>query len=507
MSFIVSDTFARADNPSVLGTANTGHVWTAAGGTWGVIGGSAYCSAFVGYNSTAFLESGISDCEVTCTMVVNPTGADGQRLGIRHTDISNGIVVLSDTGLLKMMRLQAGAYVTIGSVAYTPVNGDVWNVRAVGSQITVRVNNVVVIGPVTETFNQTATKHGLNVRQSVLGRFDNFLVDDLGFVTYALSVLARSPSGYWRLRETSTAQAAVDASGHGQDGSYLGATVTLSVPSLLSFASPDTCMSVVAAGGPGRVSVPASAFLDITGTAISVVIWVKASGQVNFGYLIAHTNGSNTGYALYTGSTGTCKFYFGDGSTAKLSAAITSSIWDGARHMVAATYDGSNIRIYVDGAIDTTTPATGSIASYAAALTIGSLAGVNGVNATLDEPAIFPSVLSAADVLALWLAGTSMSASLAGAAVVTQPVVRMRLISGSLAGTGVLAASATRLRRVAAALVGVAAFAADMAGTVFAFLLSSDAAIGSVTSTDAGIGSVTSTEAAIGSVAVKDVAR
>src|SRR5260370_7334539 len=71
---------------------------------------------------------------------------------------------------------------------------------------------------------------------------------------------------------------------------------------------------------------------------------------------------------------------------------ISTGIW----HYVASTWDGSGIRIFIDGALAAFTPATGGSLSESTALTIGSLGGAYYFNGSLQEAAVYAQALTPA---------------------------------------------------------------------------------------------------------------
>jgi hypothetical protein len=71
----------------------------------------------------------------------------------------------------------------------------------------------------------------------------------------------------------------------------------------------------------------------------------------------------NASYGLYTGTSGGLSFYVSDGPNSfTLSPDAGTGIWDGRWHVVVGTYDGSTVRLYVDGRqVGTGTPSTMTI--------------------------------------------------------------------------------------------------------------------------------------------------
>ncbi len=85
---------------------------------------------------------------------------------------------------------------------------------------------------------------------------------------------------------------------------------------------------------------------------VSVEAWVKnATLPGNFQYVLSKgANGCNqASYALYTGDKGGLQFYISDGITFIASPDSGTEVWDNSWHYVVGTYDGSLVRLYVDG--------------------------------------------------------------------------------------------------------------------------------------------------------------
>jgi concanavalin A-like lectin/glucanase superfamily protein/hemolysin type calcium-binding protein len=107
-------------------------------------------------------------------------------------------------------------------------------------------------------------------------------------------------------------------------------------------------------------------------------------------------------YALYTGSTGGLSFYVTDGVTFYLSPDAGGVAWDGDWHGVVGTFDGTTVRLYVDGAeVASGTPAPTTVA-YGLPdddLTLGT-ANCPGTSYTggIDDVRVYQRVLGAAEV-------------------------------------------------------------------------------------------------------------
>lgn len=116
--------------------------------------------------------------------------------------------------------------------------------------------------------------------------------------------------------------------------------------------------------GDSFVTVPDAPSLDSGQVSLGAVVRA-GSPPGPFRYIAA--NGafqcSVASYGLYTGSTGGLFFYVSNGAFSyTLSADAGGQVWDGRWHVVVGTYDGTNVRLYVDGhQIGTGSPSTLSI--------------------------------------------------------------------------------------------------------------------------------------------------
>jgi hypothetical protein len=91
-------------------------------------------------------------------------------------------------------------------------------------------------------------------------------------------------------------------------------------------------------------------------------------------------------------------------------AQVSASSYDppvpGTWHHVVATYDGSTIRVYVDGGFEVSKPDTRSLQPITSPLIVARFpTGGQYLNGDVDEVAVYPTALSAARVLAHYEAG------------------------------------------------------------------------------------------------------
>ena len=168
------------------------------------------------------------------------------------------------------------------------------------------------------------------------------------------------------------------------------------------------------------VAVPDSTILEPAN--ITVEAWVKRLGPLGtYKYILNKQYGPGwASYGLYTGSTGGLMFYIGTGSWYHLSPDAGASVWDGNWHHIAGTFDGSYVRLYVDGnevGSSTPVPSGTSIAYNGAGINIGgpsdkSLGGPYHFGGVIDEVRIsnvartsfdlFAPLTVDSDTVALW---------------------------------------------------------------------------------------------------------
>jgi hypothetical protein len=224
-------------------------------------------------------------------------------------------------------------------------------------------------------------------------------------VTYASTVLADSPTGYWKLNE-SAGPTATDSASSPHNGTYAGTGVTYSVAGPLSDGSADT---VVTLASTGQVSVAAFANLPIP---LSIEFWLKTTASINGGTYIEHGDTASTGFRVMDaggvgGVNGQMAFRCQGVGTIVLSTSTNYN--DGNWHHVVITHDSINTRFYKDGVADGAPANTNTETSSSATLYIGCRNNADSfINGSIGQVAVYGSVLSAATVLAHYYAGLAV---------------------------------------------------------------------------------------------------
>jgi hypothetical protein len=173
----------------------------------------------------------------------------------------------------------------------------------------------------------------------------------LGVFGLAASTAQADPVvlGSWSFDEGS-GQIAADASGHGSHG-RLGATAGSDAadPTWIAGQSGGAGLGF---GGDQFVAVPDSATLEPAHVAVEA--WVRRDGSPgNWRYVLSKgaLNCDRSAYGLYSGWHGGMAFYVSSATQYVLSPEVPAAlVWDGAWHHVIGSYDGTTVRLWIDGA-------------------------------------------------------------------------------------------------------------------------------------------------------------
>lgn len=156
-------------------------------------------------------------------------------------------------------------------------------------------------------------------------------------------------AGIWPFNERG-GQKAWDWSGNGNHG-QLGSTPEAddNDPARLALPSRWLYRGALRFDGNDWVKVPDAPSLEPDG--VTVAVRVRATSPGNFRYVLAKgaLECETASYGLYTGSSGGLRFYVSDGQSFTLSNDAGSAVWDGRWHVVVGAYNGTQLRLWVDG--------------------------------------------------------------------------------------------------------------------------------------------------------------
>lgn len=209
--------------------------------------------------------------------------------------------------------------------------------------------------------------------------------------------------GYWKMDEsaanscTGGTNDSCDSSGNGFDLAWQ-ADATFSNTSKFGRA-----LSLDGTGDDARVA--DNATLDLT-TGITISTWVKANSLAAYHRIVAKMDGSeSTGYMMdATSGGGGIRLRIDSTDCETAAGVITTSGW----YHVAATYDQSTMRIFINGVESKSCARTGSISTNNQDLTIGNRSDNNSSwNGLIDEARIYNRALSPAEIKRLheWAPG------------------------------------------------------------------------------------------------------
>ena len=205
---------------------------------------------------------------------------------------------------------------------------------------------------------------------------------------YRMAVMADGPLAYWRLGESS-GTAAVDSIGS-RDGNLLGGVV-LGQPGALT----DGTSAMLFNGSSGYIQVPSSTALPLAGD-LTLELWVNVSLARRQTFV---SKDFAREFELTLETNGELNFYHGNGVTygnvRSASGAVRPNVW---QHVVVTRSTATRtIAFYVNGVAKgagtyTVLPTTGTTP-----VSIGrARTGTQWVNGRLDEVAIYPVALTAA---------------------------------------------------------------------------------------------------------------
>lgn len=221
-------------------------------------------------------------------------------------------------------------------------------------------------------------------------------------MSYTSEVLADTPNGYWHLGESASPWA--DSSGNAHN------VVTVNSPtaSQLSLVASQPSDLAVKCTGTNFLQSAAVASYDL-GDVFTLELWVKRNNASDANPLGLINKGANAYYLRINNSTNKLELLK---ATVAVIVASTTTIADtNAHHVVATKNAGTSCNLYIDGADVTGTVTNATCTNTATNLFIGSDNGTEVGNCTVDEVAIYPTVLSATRVLAHYQAGLKSAGS------------------------------------------------------------------------------------------------
>jgi hypothetical protein len=223
---------------------------------------------------------------------------------------------------------------------------------------------------------------------------------------YAGAVLAANPVGYWRLDDYGTTVRDWAAMPH--DGTVHGGVTRLQ-PGALADGSPSMGFD----GQPGTyVNVSDVSAVDVS-TAVTVEAWANTD-LVQYGAIVERRTSTGLAYRLLYGDNRITFRIEGDipGGAAQIQVAPQPADVNAWVHL-AGTFDGTTLRLYRNGAEVGSAAVVGTLRTGGGTLCIGSDGTTFALTGQVDEVAVYPTALSAAQIAAHYaLRGTASTVSL-----------------------------------------------------------------------------------------------
>ncbi|MET7668371.1 LamG domain-containing protein [Micromonospora luteifusca] len=219
---------------------------------------------------------------------------------------------------------------------------------------------------------------------------------------YAALVKRDEPVGYWRLGDA-PGQPVADASGNGNTGAYRG-NVYRSQPGAIAD-SADTAARL----DDGHAEIPDSASLSITG-AYTLESWIKDAAGGPQGIVEKYDGSdclpSRNGYALRLVN-GNKLQALTVADQGQASAPSPRSVQQGRWHHVAAAYDGTTLRTYLDGQLQASTPVAKAPTDGRGSLKLGARGddALDRFVGSLDEVAIYDKALTPGQIDSHYIKG------------------------------------------------------------------------------------------------------
>jgi hypothetical protein len=211
---------------------------------------------------------------------------------------------------------------------------------------------------------------------------------EAGATAYRAAVLADGPLGYWRLGASALSEGAMDETKNAHAG-VLSSGLSLGLPGAIA-GDPDTAVGFRASGG----QVTIGDLFRFAGTAaFSIEAWVQPAPTGAYLAVLARHAGPD-GYVLFIDPGG--KVSFERQGTSVFGPRLDTAAFS---HVVT-TYDGTSLRLYIDGvSADGPTP-SGSITGSASSFLLGNDNDGDLFKGVLDEVAVYDHALTEARIAA-----------------------------------------------------------------------------------------------------------
>ena len=288
-------------------------------------------------------------------------------------------------------------YTTV--IGSTTISTGVWHhVAGVfdGSQMRVYLDGVLD-GTLSTSNGPVSGTSSLKIGRTSGGNYFNGLIDEArvsnsavyssNFTPQQHLTASGSTKGLWKFDGPTPN----DSSGNANNGSLQGGAVyATDVPAGPAYYSGSFN------GSSAYVQVPNSSSLNIT-AAITVEAWIKINSTGAYQDIITRESwgqsGTGGGYELSVTNLGKARLDLYQSPTTYTTVIGSTTISTGVWHHVAGVFDGSQMRVYLNGVLDGTLSTSNAPASGTSSLKIGRTSGGNYFNGLIDEARVSNSAV------------------------------------------------------------------------------------------------------------------
>jgi len=270
--------------------------------------------------------------------------------------------------------------------------------------------------------DEVAIYGGVLSEADIAGHFAAATTNNAG---YSAQILAANPVGYWPLNEpvavTPNPSALPTATNSGSTGPVANGTNVWGV----LMAQPGTSYPGFGASNRAAYFNGTSGYLSIgnpsplnVGGQITLMAWIKPAVKDFYRYILAHGWDGAKGETFLRISRGSGGSGYGDGNYYEVGVTDGSSYYDTATFPIpaadignwvflAGTYDGTNWNLYRNGKLVASQPATHGARVTTSRWSVGARSDPSAASGTyfggfIDEPAIFGTALSAANIATIY---------------------------------------------------------------------------------------------------------
>jgi beta-galactosidase len=183
-----------------------------------------------------------------------------------------------------------------------------------------------------------------------------------------------------------------DSSGNGNNGTITGAP---------TYAAGKIGSALTLNGTADYVDCGAAASLDIL-NAVTLSVWIKPANFANSAYQTFVSKGDHA-YCLHHTNGNVIEFYIYNTGWRSINGGPVTSTYNATWHHVAGTYDGSQLKLYVDGKMAGSTLWTGTIDTATHSVSIGRNSEQSGrlFNGAIDDVRIYRGALPTSEIVKL----------------------------------------------------------------------------------------------------------